>query len=244
MTINICKKKQFYLSLPFQMHHILDNPAWYALMSGNRLLAHGSGPVRYFWNDVSPFAGLRTNSVEEFRALHETIPFDSPMAVVSPTEIPWPQKWAVIETVTVSQMVCLRTPKAARGGEQVVSLGVPDIPQMMALTKLTRPGPFEQKTLLFGHYEGVYHGDQLIAMTGQRMNPKPYAEISAVCTHPDFLGRGLATLLMSRQIHRMQSAGETPFLHVRADNERAIKVYTELGFEKRREILIYFVRKG
>lgn len=225
------------------MHHILDNPAWHALTSGNQLLAHGNGPVRYFWNDVSPFAGLRTNSVEELKALYEAIPFDSPMAVLSPSELSWPQQWTIIETVLVSQMVCPNIPKAVLEQQPVRPLGTSDIPQILALTKLTKPGPFEQNTLLFGHYEGVYHGTQLIAMAGQRMNPKPYAEISAVCTHPDFLGRGLATLLMWRQIQRIRSAGEIPFLHVRADNVRAIKVYGELGFEKRKEILIYFVKK-
>ena len=32
-------------------------------------------------------------------------------------------------------------------------------------------------------------GDELVAMAGQRMQPDPYTEISAVCTHPDhFIG--------------------------------------------------------
>lgn len=225
------------------MHSILDNPVWHALTSGNQSLAHGSGPVRYFWNDVSPFVGLRTNSADQLNTLHEKIPFDSPVAIVSPTEISWPRQWAVIDAVSVSQMVCLSAPKAVRIETPVVSLGLPDIPQMLALNKLTKPGPFAQNTIQFGHYEGIYDGNRLIAMAGQRMNPKPYAEISAVCTHPDFLGRGLATLLMWRQIHRIQAAGEIPFLHVRADNERAIQVYAGLGFEKRKEILIYFVKK-
>lgn len=226
------------------MHHILDNPAWHALISGNQLLAYGSGPVRYFWNDVSPFAALRTNSNDEFRALHEMFPFETPIAIVSPTEITWSSQWTDIQSVAVWQMVCKHTPAVPAGQATVVSLGAADIPQMLALTKLTKPGPFEQNTIQFGHYEGVYHGDRLVAMVGQRMNPRPYTEISAVCTHPDFLGRGLARLLTWRQINRIRSVGETPFLHVKADNERAIKVYADLGFEKRKEIFIYFVKKN
>jgi len=225
------------------MHHILDNPAWHALTSGNQLLAHGSGPVRYFWNDVSPFAGLRKNSVAQFRALHEMIPFETPIAIVSATEITWSPQWTDVQSVAVWQMVCTRVPDMPTGQAMVVPLGLPDIPQMLALTRLTKPGPFEQNTLQLGYYEGIYHGDQLIAMAGQRLNPRPYAEISAVCTHPDFLGGGLARLLLWRQTHRIQSMGEIPFLHVKAGNARAIKVYTDLGFEKRKEILIYFARK-
>ena len=226
------------------MNHKLDNPAWQALISGNQSLAHGEGDIRYFWNDVSPFVGLRTNSVDEFAVLHASIPFNSPMAIVSPTTIDWSAEWRVVHAVTVWQMVCERPINVVAHPGTVVSLGASDIPEMLKLTRLTKPGPFEQNTIQFGHYEGIYQGDQLVAMAGQRMNPKPYAEVSAVCTHPDFLGRGLARLLMSRQIHRIQLAGEIPFLHVRADNARAINVYRNLGFEKRSELLIYFIQKS
>lgn len=226
------------------MNHLLDNPAWHALTSGNQRLAHGEGTIRYFWNDVSPFVGLSNCSVDQLETLYQLIPFTSPIAVVSPTAIDWPEQWTVLNTVTVSQMVCLHTLKVVTGSATVVPLAKQDVPQMLALTKLTRPGPFEQNTLQFGHYEGVYRGNQLIAMAGQRMNPKPYAEISAVCTHPDFLGGGLAKLLMMRQVRRIQLAGEIPFLHVRSDNTRAIHIYSKLGFEKRRELLIYFIEKN
>ncbi|AYD48492.1 GNAT family N-acetyltransferase [Arachidicoccus soli] len=78
-------------------------------------------------------------------------------------------------------------------------------------------------------------------MAGQRMFPQPYAEISAVCTHPDFRGRGLAADLIQSQIHRMQSIAAIPFLHVLAENIAAIKLYEKLGFEKRKEFIVYTI---
>jgi predicted GNAT family acetyltransferase len=114
---------------------------------------------------------------------------------------------------------------------------------MLALTKLTNPGPFVEKTIDFGHYRGVFEGDQLVAMAGQRLHIFDYAEISAVCTHPDHLGRGYARQLLLHHIHRIRAASKIPFLHVRYDNYRAIKVYESLGFSKRTELFFYILQK-
>jgi predicted GNAT family acetyltransferase len=80
-------------------------------------------------------------------------------------------------------------------------------------------------------------------MAGQRLNPAPYAEISAVCTHPDYLGRGYAGKLLLNQAKRIKAASEIPFLHVKSENERAIKVYEKLGFVTRKEMSFYVLRK-
>ena len=80
-------------------------------------------------------------------------------------------------------------------------------------------------------------------MAGQRLNPLPYAEISAVCTHPDHLGQGYARQLLLNQIQRIKAASGTPFLHVRKDNVRAIKVYENSGFSTRKEMYFYFIKK-
>ncbi|MFD2144721.1 GNAT family N-acetyltransferase [Mucilaginibacter antarcticus] len=122
-------------------------------------------------------------------------------------------------------------------------LNATHIQQMLALTKLTNPGPFKERTIEFGHYRGIFDGDKLVAMAGQRMNPLPYAEISAVCTHPDYAGRGYAKLLMQQQINRITSEGNVPFLHVRRDNPHAIKIYEGMGFETRTVMHFYIIGK-
>ncbi|WP_436833055.1 GNAT family N-acetyltransferase [Parapedobacter sp. DT-150] len=226
------------------MSHPLDNPAWHALHSGNRSLAHGNGSIAYFWPDVSPFAAMQENTVDNLHVLYESVPFDSRLAVLSPAEIMFPPQWNVVVRMNILQMVCTRPVQLSAISTGAIPLEDAHVPDMLALTKLTKPGPFAQHTIRFGHYEGIYDGGQLAAMAGQRLHPKPYAEISAVCTHPDHTGRGLATQLLMRQVHRIQSAGEIPFLHVKSDNTRAIRIYSELGFEKRATILIYFIKKN
>ena len=114
---------------------------------------------------------------------------------------------------------------------------------MLALTKLTNPGPVAERTVDFGHYFGIFDKGKLVAMAGQRMHVYNYAEISAVCTHPDYLGRGYAKQLLQLQIQRTLAAGEVPFLHVRFDNDRAINVYESLGFVTRKTIHFYIIKK-
>jgi len=70
-------------------------------------------------------------------------------------------------------------------------------------------------------------------MAGQRLHIGEYAEISAVCTHPDYLGRGYAKQLVISQIHRIRAAKNISILHVRTDNHRALRVYESLGFKAR-----------
>jgi predicted GNAT family acetyltransferase len=70
-------------------------------------------------------------------------------------------------------------------------------------------------------------------MNGQRFNPKLYREVSAVCTHPNFLGNGYAFELLVKQVNQVLKQNEIPFLHVRADNSAAIKLYEKVGFKIR-----------
>jgi predicted GNAT family acetyltransferase len=117
-------------------------------------------------------------------------------------------------------------------------MGEEYIPEMLALTQLTAPGPFFQRTIEFGEYTGIFADDKLVAMAGQRMQPLPYVEISAVCTHPDHLGKGYAGMLLNEQIKRIMAVGKIPFLHVLADNP-AVRVYERVGFKTRKPITGY-----
>lgn len=58
--------------------------------------------------------------------------------------------------------------------------------------------------------------------------------IANVATHPNYRGRGIARALTERAMQTARQRGANQiWLHVRADNPIAIKIYSELGFEER-----------
>jgi predicted GNAT family acetyltransferase len=226
------------------MAHLLDNPAWSALTGGNRNLAQGTEQVKHYPADVAPFAGLAETTPANFQTLYDITPgMDAGFAVVTTEKTEIPAPWKIAHCLPLFQMVCETPVQRKEAGGQIRNLSDEHIPQMIALAKLTNPGPFRERTIDFGHYQGIFDETRLVAMAGQRMHAPPYAEISAVCTHPDYTGRGYAAQLMVSQIGRLKEAGETPFLHVAAINERAIKLYGFLGFVIRKDLFIYFIKK-
>ncbi|WP_183574851.1 GNAT family N-acetyltransferase [Mucilaginibacter sp. X5P1] len=225
------------------MEHILDNLVWNALNSGNKDLANGNENVKYFAKEVSPFVGLKETSDENFQLLYDTIPFDGFFGFVSNDEVSIPAPWKIARHMKVLQMVFDKPLETVATNHEIIPLGEHNVPEMLTLTQLTNPGPFATRTIDFGHYRGIFKDNNLVAMAGQRMNPYQYAEISAVCTHPDHLGKSYAKQLLLNQMHRIKEASGIPFLHVLAENIRAINVYETLGFETRKEISIYIIQK-
>ena len=120
--------------------------------------------------------------------------------------------------------------------ERIRPLTEADVPQMLALTALTRPGPFAKRTIEFGNYVGIFEDEKLIAMGGERLKVPGHTEVSAICTHPDHQGRQLGTRILHHVSKNIHDRGETPFLHTKTDNTPALKVYEKLGYRISRDI--------
>ena len=225
------------------MKHILDNPIWNALNSGNKNLANGDDYAKFLNRDVGLFAGLKENSRPDLNSLWEKTPFDTPVVLFIPAEISVPDEWQIIVKKQLLHMVYLhKDPPLA--SVEAVDLTERDVPAMLALTALTEPGPFLSRTIDFGNYQGIFEDDQLVAMAGQRLHAGCFIEISAVCTHPDHTGKGYAGLLVANQINNILERSSVPFLHVLPENNAACRLYQKLGFELRREMLCYVLKKG
>ena len=80
-------------------------------------------------------------------------------------------------------------------------------------------------------------------MAGERLHLPGMAEVSAVCTHPDARGRGLAADLSRHVASEIVRRGEVPFLHAYGGNERAIRLYERLGFRRNGEVQVLFVER-
>lgn len=226
------------------VEHLLNNPVYGALLSGDRHLGEGTGKVRYFDEAVSPFAGIEEDYAAGFDDLYHLLPPGRKILHATPRLIDTPEGWQLLAAVEGLQFVFDTTVGVSvENGFQPVALQSQHIAQMMELAALTRPGPFGPRTIEFGFYHGIFEGGQLVAMTGQRLHVPPFTEISAVCTHPDHLGRGYAAALVQHQVNLILQKGELPFLHVRADNQRAIALYERLGFRRRGPMNFYFLKR-
>jgi ribosomal protein S18 acetylase RimI-like enzyme len=225
------------------MDKYLDNPAWYALCSGNKNFSNGNDKVKFFDREVSPFIAAKENSEEYFQLLFDLIPHNEAVIFISSKQMAFPSIWNIRRLIKGIQMIYESHKIEEEPNADIIPLNNSHIDQMVSLTKLTDPGPFESRTIEFGHYYGIMKQNKLVAMAGQRLHVNDFTEISAVCTHPDFTGKGYAKDLLRHQIHRMQSSSFTPYLHVRSDNHRAINVYESLGFKTRKEIFFYVLQK-
>jgi ribosomal protein S18 acetylase RimI-like enzyme len=225
------------------MTHILDNPVWEALGGGNAHLGHITSTSAYFNPAVSPFVAVAVADQDHMSDLYRTVPFDDTVVFVTHDRIAISNPWIEEICIPGFQMLYTGPAQAEVHGPQPIKLEDWHVPEMLALTQLTNPGPFLTRTVDFGHYEGIFEAGKLIAMAGQRLHAGGFAEISAVCTHPAHLGKGYARQLVLRQVNRIMAAAEIPFLHVKADNERAIRLYESMGFEMRTSIYFYVLNK-
>jgi len=112
---------------------------------------------------------------------------------------------------------------------------------MLELTALTEPGPFRQRTSELGGFLGIRESGRLAAMAGERLALPGFREVSAVCTHPNFRGRGYAKALVAAMVRAIVDRGETPFLTSFAANTNAIRVYESVGFTLRRKLDVVIV---
>jgi predicted GNAT family acetyltransferase len=218
-----------------QVAHVLDRVIWQSLTSYHAKFAVGTDLAKRYPSDMAVFAGIRErneaalNAVGQLFAPGEVVIIDG---IEQATDLPG---WTVLSELHGSQMICEQTTGVPKSDETILELNAEDVPDILHLIELTEPGPFLPRTIELGRYIGIRHERQLIAMAGERLHLPGYHEISAVCTHPDFQGRGYARLLMSEMAAGHQRQGEISFLHVDAENTLATRVYESLGFRTRLE---------
>ena len=228
------------------MAHLLDNMIWNAINTGNADIATVDREVGMYRPDIAPFVGFKDLSAPHLDKLYQMIPVGQRAAIHYFESLPAdPAKWALLQKMDITQMVCEIPVASFTTGvsDKIVPLGEEHIPAMLELTALTKPGPFFQNTILFGNYFGIFSGGRLAAMAGQRMHPVPYMEVSAVCTHPDFRGKGYAKALMLQVMKLIVGNSFIPFLHVLTSNTGAIQLYESIGYRIRQQFYMDVLRK-
>lgn len=222
------------------MSHPLDRAVWSALTTRQSDFALGDARAWRLAPDYGLFAAAADASDASLKALADLVRAHGPVALFEadpPSALP-----GVTATPgdPVSQMVA-EAPVFADPAFEVTALGDADAAEMLELATLTEPGPFFRLTHRLGDFLGVRIDGRLAAMAGERLRLPGYTEVSAVCVHPDFRGRGYAVGLMSRVTGAITARGETPFLHVYDHNTAAIGLYEALGWRRRRSVGVSFL---
>jgi ribosomal protein S18 acetylase RimI-like enzyme len=217
--------------------HPLDSVIWRALTSVQKGLAEGDARARRYPAAIAPFAATIDREPASFRSLLALVGADDRIALFTTEEVEPPSTFSVMRRDSVDQMIladagaCVVQP-----GAPIVTLGVADVPEMLALASVTQPGPFGPRTIELGGYIGIRRRGGLVAMAGERMRLNGFTEISAVCVESAYRGHGFAIDLVGTLTSSIAARTEVPFLHVFSSNHAAIALYRKLGFTLRRRM--------
>jgi ribosomal protein S18 acetylase RimI-like enzyme len=205
---------------------VLENPVWAALTGPQACFAEASGDAARYSSDISPFCAVA--DLDDPAAWRDLATLTREAFLTGPAITP-PPGWQPIEVAHGSQMVG----HGMTGVEdpEAVVLTETDVPEILDLVERAQPGPFRKRTIELGRYLGIRHEGRLVAMAGERFRLPGWTEVSAVCTDPDFRGRGLAARLTMAVAAAILERGDLPFLHVQDINVGAIRLYERLGFE-------------
>jgi ribosomal protein S18 acetylase RimI-like enzyme len=215
----------------------LDNPFWWSLQTRHRALAQTGGQWARYPSDRAPFLGVASAGAPIEDAL---APGEQVFLLGVAPQIP--PGWQMQAFRSLAQMIC-RTEIAVIDGPEIVALGETERADVLALTALVYPHYFRQRTMDLGRYFGIYQQGQLAAMIGERLGTDTHREMSAICTHPDFLGRGYARRLTAFLTNDNLQQGSSAFLHVSFENLRALRLYQQMGYELRREIPFWSLQR-
>lgn len=225
----------------------LDNPFWSSLQTRHRAIAIRAGDAARYPATFAPFVGVAYAGIDASDALARLIgPEESLLLLGVVPHIS--NGWTLEAFQPLAQMI--RTaPIAVIDGPPIIELSEAHRADVLALTALVYPHYFRERTMELGRYFGIYMPDgsgnvRLAAMIGERLGTDTHVEMSAICTHPDFNGRGYARRLTAYLTNDTLARGRTPFLHVSHENMRALQLYERMGYTLRRDIDFWALRRA
>jgi GNAT superfamily N-acetyltransferase len=218
----------------------LDNPVWYSISETHKNFGIDFGTIKFYHPDYSLFGGFIAlenieHSISEYAKLADSFFIIGQKPIV-------PDNLKLNNELICLQMI-IHEKIEVNIGDQIVKLTEEHLDDLLGLVKIVYPDYFKKKTASLGNYYGIYKNNQLVAVTGERMQMDQFTEVSAVITHPEHTGKGYAKQLVTHVVNAILEQNKTPFLHVAESNVGAIKLYEKLGFQTRTKISVWNIVK-
>jgi GNAT superfamily N-acetyltransferase len=218
----------------------LDNPVWFSVSETHQSFVVEYGSVKFYHPDYCPFGGFEkvkaiAKSIDEYSVM-----VDSFFIVGEKPEL---SNLLKLNKELVCLQMIVYNPIDIAIYDPIVKLTVEHIDVLYELVNLVQPGYFKKKTALLGNYYGIFKNEELVSVTGERMQMNDFIEVSAVVTHPNHTGKGYAKQLVIHTVNEIFKQNKIPYLHVIEDNKGAIQLYEKLGFTIRRKISFWNITK-
>ncbi len=251
--------------------NLFANPVWNALQSTHRHFAVRAGDACRYPAEVAPFGAVAEASLDALRQLHSLLDPGESVWVADvgienffrdtakdsleisrerSLELSLEQSLDCLQMILPADVAMpdsVSDQGLGKSGDpemKIVPLSRENAAEMVALTDVAFPGFFRARTCEMGSYYGIREGGKLIAMAGERLKLDGYSELSGVCTHPEYRGKGLAARLMWQLVRDHRRDGIVSWLHVGSENRRAVELYERMGFSVVRHVLLVRLKRA
>jgi predicted GNAT family acetyltransferase len=221
-------------------HHKLDNPVWYSLSETHQPFSVDYNVAKFYLPDYCPFGSFESDDdisthIDAYSTLVDNF-------YVVGNKPQWSAHLQLQKELVCLQMI-VNDKIEIEVKEDIILLTHENADVLFQLVNLVQPGYFKSRTALLGNYFGIFKNGQLVATAGERMKMNDHTEVSAIVTHPDFIGQGYAKQLTAHTVNNIFDQGKMPYLHVVESNVGAIKLYEKLGFTTRRKMSFWNISK-
>ena len=224
------------------LEHQLKNPVWYSLKETHKKFVVEFNDVQFYNPEICNFAAF-FDETKTAEASNDYLKISDEFFFVSEDQTPIidDTKVFLAKKTNGCQMV-LNKLADVEIDENIVLLDATYIDEIYDLIWLVMPGYYKKRTFEMGKYFGIFKNGKLVSIAGQRMQTNLFIEVSAVVTHPNYTGKGLAKQLIAYNTKEILKENKTPILHTNKGN-LAIPLYEKLGYELTRNMNWWLYRK-
>src|SRR3954463_7756573 len=145
---------------------VLDHCIWNSLSTRHSGFAEGDDFAKRYPPAVTLLAAIRDLSPASLDSLGRVMAPGETCALFLDTLPALPAELELMRAVPLVQMVWSGMVEA-QDENRIEPLSIANVDEMLALTELTKPGPFGERTPELGTYLGIRENGRLVAMAGE-----------------------------------------------------------------------------